>query len=76
MDYWREVLESWGLIHTVFEEQTNFRTWIGGLRGRVWLRVWLSFGWRLWSLSGECQCWVEVGGRGNVTLLRCAAKGD
>jgi hypothetical protein len=75
MDNWREGLESGDLIRTVFEEQTNFRTWIWGLRGRIRLRVWLSFGLRLWVLSGECQCWVEVRGRGNVTY--CAApKGD
>jgi hypothetical protein len=52
-----------------FERSADVCSWVEGgeLRCRVWLRVWLSFGWRLWSFSGECQCWVEVRG---LTALR------
>jgi hypothetical protein len=44
MDNWREGLESGDLVRTVFEEQTNFRTWNGGLGGRAWLRLWFLLG--------------------------------
>jgi hypothetical protein len=55
VDYWREVLESRDLIRTLFEEQTDVRTWIWGLKCLIWLRVWLSFGLRLCVVPGESQ---------------------
>jgi hypothetical protein len=70
VDYWREGLDG-GISFTVFEEQTNFRTWIGDLACLIWLRLWLSLGGIMvlvWRVSVMGRGWRT--GKCNLTALR------